>query len=214
MKYQNIILNLVIPLSLLSIPSLLENVQAQTNSAKQTVPQQQNQNMNVTAQALIQVDVFELKDTLMKASLAVVDGNLEEALTGVKDVESELLEIEPSPTKFLSILHKALKAIDSSNTDKALNTLTQLQVIIIKAENEIFKVAVADPHVIQQFDTMKKPNTNEEEEEEEEEENYEKDMTQQLLNNEEPDTNEDNYEDYEKDMIQQFLNNEEPDTNE
>ena len=185
MKYQKIILYLVIPLALLSIPSLLENIQAQTNSAKQTVPQQQNQNMNVTAQALIQVDVFELKDTLMKASLAVVDGNLEEALTGVKDVESELLEIEPSPTKFLSILHKALKAIDSSDIDKALNTLTQLQVIIIKAENEIFKVAVADPHVIQQFDTMKKPNTNEED-----------------------------YEDYEKDMIQQFLNNEEPDTNE
>ena len=186
MKYQKIILYLVIPLALLSIPSLLENVQAQTNSAKQTVPQQQNQNMNVTAQALIQVDVFELKDTLMKASLAVVDGNLEEALTGVKDVESELLEIEPSPTKFLSILHKALKAIDSSDIDKALNTLTQLQVIIIKAENEIFKVAVADPHVIQQFDTMKKPNTNEEED-------YEKDMIQQFLNNEEPDTNEKDY---------------------
>jgi hypothetical protein len=186
MKYQNIILNLVIPLALLSIPSLLENVQAQTNSAKQTVPQQQNQNMNVTAQALIQVDVFELKDTLMKASLAVVDGNLEEALTGVKDVESELLEIEPSPTKFLSILHKALKAIDNSNTDKALNTLTQLQVIIIKAENEIFKVAVADPHVIQQFDTMKKPNTNEEED-------YEKERIQQFINNEEPNTEEEDY---------------------
>ena len=187
MKYQNIILYLVIPLALLSIPSLLENLQAQTNSAKQTAPQQQNQNMNVTAQALIQVDVFELKDTLMKASLAVVDGNLEEALTGVKDVESELLEIEPSPTKFLSILHKALKAIDSSDIDKALNTLTQLQVIIIKAENEIFKVAVADPDMIQQFDTMKKPNTNEEEED------YEKDMIQQFLNNEEPDTNEEDY---------------------
>ena len=191
MKYQKIILYLVIPLALLSIPSLLENVQAQTNSAKQTVPQQQNQNMNVTAQALIQVDVFELKDTLMKASLAVVDGNLEEALTGVKDVESELLEIEPSPTKFLSILHKALKAIDSSDIDKALNTLTQLQVILIKAENEIFKVAVADPHVIQQFDTMKKPNTNEEEED------YEKDMIQQFLNNEEPDTNEEDSKDIE-----------------
>ena len=191
MKYQKIILYLVIPLALLSIPSLLENIQAQTNSAKQTVPQQQNQNMNVTAQALIQVDVFELKDTLMKASLAVVDGNLEEALTGVKDVESELLEIEPSPTKFLSILHKALKAIDSSDIDKALNTLTQLQVILIKAENEIFKVAVADPHVIQQFDTMKKPNTNEEEED------YEKDMIQQFLNNEEPDTNEEDSKDIE-----------------
>ena len=189
MKYQNIIIYLVIPLALLSIPSLLENVQAQTNSANQKVPQQQNQNMSITAQALMKVDIFELKDTLMKASLAVVDGNLEEALTGVKDIESQLLEIEPSPTKFLWILHKALKAIDSSDIDKSLNTLTQLQVTIFKAENQIFKAVVADPQVIQQFDIMKKPNTNEEEEEEEEED-YEKDKIQQFLNNEEPDTNE------------------------
>jgi ribosomal protein S10 len=186
MKYQNIIISLVIPLALLSIPSLLENVQAQTNSANQTQPQQQNQNMNITAQALMKVDIFELKDTLMKASLAVVDGNREEALTGVKDIESQLLEIEPSPTKFLWILHKALKAIDSSDIDKSLDTLTQLQVTIFKAENQIFKAAVADPQVMQQFDIMKKPNTNEEEEEED----YEKDKIQQFLNNEEPDTNE------------------------
>ena len=39
MKYQNIIVYLVIPLALLSIPSLLENVQAQTNSVNQTAPQ-------------------------------------------------------------------------------------------------------------------------------------------------------------------------------
>ena len=93
MKYQNIIIYLVIPLALLSIPSLLENVQAQTNSSNQTAPQQENQNMNVTAQALMKVDIFELKDTLMKANLAIVDGNLKEALTGVRDVESQLLEI-------------------------------------------------------------------------------------------------------------------------
>ena len=64
MKYQNIIVYLVIPLALLSIPSLLENVQAQTNSSNQTAPQQQqNQNMNVIAQALMKVDIFELKQT-------------------------------------------------------------------------------------------------------------------------------------------------------
>ena len=156
MKYQNIIIYLVIPLALLSIPSLLENVQAQTNSSNQTAPQQQqNQNMNVIAQALLKVDIFELKDTLMKANLAVVDGNLKEALTSVRDVESQLLEIEPSPTNFLSVLHKALKAIDSSDIDKSLDTLTRIQITILKAENQIFKAAVADPQVMKQFDTMK-----------------------------------------------------------
>ena len=189
MKYQNIIIYLVIPLALLSVPSLLENVQAQTNSANQTAPQQQNQNMNVTAQALMKVDIFELKDTLMKANLAIVDGNLKEALTGVRDVESQILEIEPSPTKFLSVLHKAIKAITNSDIDKSLDTLTRIQVTILKAENQIFKAAVADPQVMQQFDTMKKPNTNEEEEEED----YAEDMIQQFINNEEPNTNEEDY---------------------
>ena len=187
MKYQNIIIYLVIPLALLSVPSLLENVQAQTNSANQTAPQQQNQNMNVTAQALMKVDIFELKDTLMKANLAIVDGNVKEALTGVRDVESQLLEIEPSPTKFLSVLHKAIKVIDSSDIDKSLDTLTRIQVTILKAENQIFKAAVAYPQMMQQFDTMKKLNTNEEEED------YAEDMIQQFINNEEPKTNEEDY---------------------
>ena len=191
MKYQNIIVYLIIPLALLSIPSLLENVQAQTNSVNQTAPQQQqNQNMNVTSQALMKVDIFELKDTLMKAKLAIVDENFKEALTGVRDVESQLLEIEPSPTKFLSVLHKAIKAIDSSDIDKSLDTLTRIQVTILKAETQIFKAAVANPQVMQQFDTMNKPNVNEEEEEEED---YEEEWIQQYINNEEPNTEEEDY---------------------
>jgi len=179
MKYQNIIVYLVIPLALLSIPSLLENVQAQTNSVNQTAPQTQNQNMNVTAQALMKVDIFELKDTLMKAKLAILDENFKEALTDVGDVESQLLLLEPSPTKFLSVLHKAIKAIDSSDINKSLDTLTRIQVTILKAENQIFKAAVADPQMIQQFDTMNKPNINEEED-------YEEERIQQFINNEEP----------------------------
>jgi hypothetical protein len=188
MKYQNIIVYLVIPLALLSIPSLLENVQAQTNSVNQTATQQQNQNMNVTSQALMKVDIFELKDTLMKAKLAIVDENFKEALTGVRDVESQLLLLEPSPTKFLSVLHKAIKAIDSSDINKSLDTLTRIQVIILKAETQIFKAAVADPQVMQQFDTINKPNINEEEEED-----YEEERIQQYINNDEPNTEEEDY---------------------
>ena len=192
MKYQNIIAYLVIPLALLSIPSLLENVQAQTNSVNQTAPQQQqNQNMNVTSQALMKVDIFELKDTLMKAKLAIVDENFKEALTGVRDVESQLLEIDPSPTKFLSVLHKAIKAIDNSDIDKSLDALTRIQVTILKAETQIFKAAVANPQVMQQFDTITKPNINEEEEDYEED--YEEEWIQQYINNEEPNTEEEDY---------------------
>jgi hypothetical protein len=186
MRYQNIIVYLVIPLALLSIPSLLENVQAQTNSVNQTAPQQQNQNMNVTAQALMKIDIFELKNTLMKAKLAIVDENFKEALTDVSDVELQLLPLEPSPTKFLSVLHNAIKTIDSSDINKSLDTLTRIQVTIAKAENQIFKAAVADPQMIQQFDTMNKPNINEDED-------YEKERIQQFINNEEPNTEEEDY---------------------
>ena len=166
MKYQNIIVYLVIPLALLSIPSLLENVNAQTNSDSQTAaPQQQeNQNMTLTTQALMKVDIFELQDTLKKAKLAIVDGNLKEALTDVRNVESQLLEIEPSPTQLLKVLHKTINAITNSNIDKSLNTLTRIQVTLLKAENQIFKASVANPQVMQQFDTMTKPSTNEEKE--------------------------------------------------
>ena len=167
MKDQNIIAYLVIPLALLSIPSLLEHVNAQTNSDNQTeVPQQENQNMTLTTQALMKADIFELQDTLMKAKLAIVNGNLKEALTDVRNVESQLLEIESSPIQVIKVLHKAINGIASSDIDKSLNSLTRIQITLLKAENQIFKASVADPQVIQQFDTLES-NTNEENEDDE-----------------------------------------------
>ena len=159
MKYQNIVFYLIIPVALLSIPSLLENVQAQTNSTN-PIALQQNQSMNITTQALMKVNIFDLKEALMKVNLAIVEGNLKEALTGVRDIESQFLQVEPMPTKFLNNIHKAINAIAREDIDKALNTLTGIQVTILKAENQIFKAAVANPQVMQQFLTME-PNTNE-----------------------------------------------------
>jgi hypothetical protein len=190
MIYQNFVFYLIIPLVLLSIPSLLENVQAQTNSTSQ-ISQQQNQTMTLTTQALMEVNTVELKDALMKVNLAIVDGNLKEALTDVRDIESQLLQIKPMPTKFLDNIHKAINAIAREDTDKALNTLTGIQVTILKAENQIFKAAVANPQVMQQvkavvanpqmmeqFNTIE-PNTNEEEDSKDIEEDS-KDSRQQF----------------------------------
>ena len=164
MKYQNIVIYFLIPLALLSIPSFLENVQALTNSTTSTnqTGQQQNQNMNLTTQALMKVNIFEVKDAFMKANLAIVDGNIKQALEDVRDVETQLLLVEPSPTKFLNNIHKAINAIARSDIDKAIDAITNLQVTILKAENQIFKAAVANPQVMQQFNTMES-NTNEEE---------------------------------------------------
>ena len=193
MKYQNIFFYLVIPLALVFISSLLENVQAQINSTNSTnqIAPQQNQNMTLTTQALMEVNTVELKDALMKVNLAIVDGNLKEALTDVRDIESQLLQIKPMPTKFLDNIHKAINAIAREDTDKALNTLTGIQVTILKAENQIFKAAVANPQVMQQvkavvanpqmmeqFNTIE-PNTNEEEDSKDIEEDS-KDSRQQF----------------------------------
>ena len=163
MNYQNIVVYLVISLPLISIPSLLENVQAQINSTNSTnqIAPQQNQNMTLTTQALMKVNIVELKDALMKVNLAIVDGNLKEALTDARDIESQLLQVKPMPTKFLDNVHKAINAIAREDINKALNTLTGIQVTILKAENQIFKAAVENPQVMQQFLTME-PNTNEE----------------------------------------------------
>src|ERR671910_853360 len=193
MKYQNIVVYLIIPLALLSIPSLLENVHAQTNSTNSTnqIAPQQNQNMTLTTQALMKVNTFELKDALMKVNLAIVDGNLKEALTDVRDIESQLLQIKPMPTKFLDNIHKAINAIAREDTDKALNTLTGIQVTILKAENQIFKAVVANPQMMkqvkavvanpqmmEQFNTIE-ANTNEEEDSKDIEEDS-KDSRQQF----------------------------------
>ena len=111
----------------------------------------------------MKVDIFELQDTLKKAKLAIVDGNLKEALTDVRNVESQLLKIEPSPIQLMKILHKAINGITSSDIEKSVNSLTRIQITLLKAENQIFKASVADPQVIQQFDTIES-NINEEKE--------------------------------------------------
>ena len=160
MKGHNIAVYIIIPLALFSIMSLFDNLQAQTNStssANQTTSQQQqqNQNANLTAQALMKTDIVALKNTLMNAQLAIVDGNIEQALKDVMDLETQLILLKPSPpTKFLNNIHKAIAAIATSEIDKSLNTITNIQVSILKAENLIFKAAVANPQVMQQVDTL------------------------------------------------------------
>jgi hypothetical protein len=154
MKYQKFIAIFIIPLALLSTLSLLNDAHAQTNSSSvnQTPPSSQQQQTNMTAQALMKTDIFEIKDILAKAKLEVIQGNLKEALTDVRDVETQLFLIEePSPTKLLSNIHKAINAIAKSNTEKALDILTNVQVTILKAENQIFKAAVDNPQIMQQF---------------------------------------------------------------
>ncbi|HEX5187227.1 MAG TPA: hypothetical protein VFV86_10090 [Nitrososphaeraceae archaeon] len=169
MKRNNIIIYLIIPITLFSALSLFYNVEAQTNSTtannqtttitSQTQQQPQNQNANLTAQSLVKTDIVELNNNLINAKLAIVDGNLKQALEDVINVETQLVRLEPSPpTKFINNIHKAISAIAQSDIDKALNTLTNIEVSILKAENMIFKAAVTNPEIIQPIkDSVIKP---------------------------------------------------------
>ena len=164
MKYRNIVFYSLIPLAFLSLLSLVDNVQAQTNATDQAAtPPQQNQAMNLTAQALMKVDIVDLKNNLMNAKVAILNGNLEEALTGVRDVETQLLLVKPSPTKFLNDLHKITNAISKSDIDKSLDALTKVQVDILKAENQLFKTAVTNPQFMEQFNNIEQDTEEEEE---------------------------------------------------
>jgi hypothetical protein len=171
MKCNHIVVYLIIPLALFSTLSLFDNVQAQTNStannnqtttSQQQQQQQQNQNANLTAQALMKTNIVELKNILMNAKLAIVDGNIKQALHDVRNVETELLLLEPSPpTKFLNNLHKAIGTIAKSEIDKSLNALTNIEISILKAENLILKNTAANPETqkIQQTDTLEQADT-------------------------------------------------------
>jgi hypothetical protein len=170
MKCNHIVVYLIIPVALFSTLSLFDNVQAQTNSTannnqtttSQQQQQQQNQNANLTAQALMKTNIVELKNILMNAKLAIVDGNIKQALHDVRNVETELLLLEPSPpTKFLNNLHKAIGTIAKSEIDKSLNALTNIEISILKAENLILKNTAANPETqkIQQTDTLEQADT-------------------------------------------------------
>src|SRR5215212_5342773 len=161
MKYQNIFVYSVLAIGLLSIPSLLDSIYAQTNATQQnqtaggqqgqnqTAGGQQGQNqtaggqqggqqgqtMSPDTQALTTLDIPELKDNLMNAKEALANGNTEEALTGVTEVENQLLTLQPAP-KFTGDFQKIKDSIAKADLSKALDDLSNVQTEVLKAETE------------------------------------------------------------------------------
>ena len=168
MKYQNIFVYSVLAIGLLSIPSLLDSIYGQTNATQQnqTAGQQaQNQTaaqQNQTAaqqgqalgpdiQALLNtLDIPELKDNLMNAKEALADGNTEEALTSVTDVENQLLTVQPQP-KFTGDFKNIKDSIAKADLAKALDDLNKVQTEVLKAETEIFKAGQTNPQIMEQY---------------------------------------------------------------
>ena len=151
MKYQNIFVYSVLAIGLLSIPSLLDSINAQTNATQQnqTAGGQQGQTMSPDTQALTTLDIPELKDNLMNAKEALANGNTEEALTGVTEVENQLLTLQPAP-KFTGDFQKIKDSIAKADLSKALDDLSNVQTEVLKAETEIQKAGLPTPQQLAQ----------------------------------------------------------------
>jgi hypothetical protein len=164
MKIQNLFIYSILAIGLISIPSLLETVHAQTNmtnttsssvqnqtaqTAQNQTAQGANQTMSKETQALMTLDIPVIKEQLMNAKQSLVNGNTEEALAGITDVEIPLLLLQNKPS-FVGDLQEIKNSISKADINKALDDLTKIQAEILKAETESLKTQLANPMLSQQ----------------------------------------------------------------
>ena len=90
------------------------------------------------AQALINADIPELKENLMTAKEALSEGNTDEALTEITDIENQLLLLQNQPS-FVSNIQQIKDAIASANLNQALDSIGKVQTDVLKAETDIMK---------------------------------------------------------------------------
>jgi hypothetical protein len=152
MKIPNLFIYTMLAIGLISIPSLLETVQAQTNMTNttsssvqnQTAQSGQNQTISKETQVLMTLDIPVIKEQLINAKQSLVNGNIEEALAGITDVEIPLLLLE-NKTSFVGDFQEIKNSISKKDINKALDDLTKIQSDILKAETETLKAQLANP---------------------------------------------------------------------
>jgi hypothetical protein len=85
----------------------------------------------------------------MTAKEALADGNTEDALTQITDVENQLLLLKTQPS-FGKDIQKIKDSLSKKDNIKALDDLTKVQSDVLKAETEILKAQLANPMLAQQ----------------------------------------------------------------
>ncbi|HET8856657.1 MAG TPA: hypothetical protein VFM28_03930 [Nitrososphaeraceae archaeon] len=159
MKIPNLYVYSILAIGMIfSIPTLLDNVQAQTNATNatsslmqnqtaQAAAAGQNQTMSQDAQALMALDIPEVRDNLIAAKESLANGEIADALTGVTDLENQLILLQ-NKTTFTEDIQKIKNAISKSDLNKALDEITNIQTGILKAETEISKAQLANPELM------------------------------------------------------------------
>ena len=201
LKIQNIFIYSILAIGLISIPSLLDTVQAQINMTNATSSSLQNQTAAQTAvaganetaqtaqnqtavagasanqtisteiQALMSLDFPELKGNLMDSKDALANNDTEEALTTVTDVENQMLVLKVKPS-FADDIQKVKDSISKADINKALDDLTKVQTDVLKAENEVFKAQLANPQLkVAQQDNNDNQDEDDEDNQDQEDEN-------------------------------------------
>ncbi len=170
MKIPNLYVYSILAIGMIfSVPTLLDNVQAQTNATNatsslmqnqtaqaaaagqnqtaQAAAAGQNQTMSQDAQALMALDIPEVRDNLIAAKESLANGEIADALTGVTDLENQLILLQ-NKTTFTEDIQKIKNAISKSDLNKALDEITNIQTGILKAETEISKAQLANPELM------------------------------------------------------------------
>ena len=186
MKIQNLFIYSILAIGLISIVSLLDTVQAQTNmtnatssslqnqtaqtaqnqtaaaGANQTAQTAHNQTMSNETKALMTLDTTMIKDQLMNAKESLLNGNREEALAGITGVEVKLLLLPTKPS-FVGDIQTIKNSIAKSDINKALDDLTKVQTDILKAETEALKAQIANPQLLEAQENNDAQDENDEE---------------------------------------------------
>ena len=101
----------------------------------------------------------------MDAKASIANGDAEDALTTVTDVENQLLTLQPQPP-IIGEFQIIKDSIDNADLKKALADISKVQTEVIKAETEIFTAGLPTPQQMMQQDE-----DNEDEDEEDDEDN-------------------------------------------
>lgn len=117
----------------------LEELGTSQNSTPQTT--------SPNTQALMAIDIPALKESLMDAKASIANGDAEDALTTVTDVENQLLTLQPQPP-IIGEFQIIKDWIDNADLKKALADISRVEKEVLKAETEIFTAQLENPELL------------------------------------------------------------------
>jgi hypothetical protein len=96
-------------------------------------------------------NIPELNEIVMDIKKSIADGEIEEALKDVTDIQNEFLLLQ-NKTTFTENFQKIKDDISNRDFAKALDDITDIQKKIIKIETEIFKAQISNPRLMPEQD--------------------------------------------------------------